>query len=281
MKKFKEKKVTIINLIKVLVSLSILWGMWGVIQLNKQLTIKDIAYDNVFSVVNKLEGYTVYLKEDGNYEPYLVLSKNYNGEGNVLLLRKYLLDEPRIYNKEIRWGAYYENSEIDQYLNTKFIKKLEGYAQHQLVMSNLEITDRSSIGSVGEETTVIPRKAFLLSHTEMALPNSGHAPKEGKRLLYNLLSISRAATTKNGEAKPYWLRTSYTEHDTTVWFIKENNNFYYMPLWDMSEKKLFELSVRPAFCVAKDTKLERKEGIEKGKKVFVLKEEKSKGENKK
>lgn len=33
--------------------------------------------------------------------------------------------------------------------------------------------------------------------------------------------------------------------------------------------------------MAKDTKLERKESVVKGKQVFVLKEEKSKGENKK
>jgi hypothetical protein len=272
MKKIKKLKATIINLLKVLGGLLVVWGIWGVIQLNKPLTIKDIAYNNLLSVVNKFEGYTVYLKENGEYEPYLVLSKNYNGDGEVLLLRKYLLDELRIYNTDEAYGAYYENSKIDQYLNHRFLKTLGENVQSKIVTSNLEITAESSVGSVGQETITIPRKAFLLSHTEMAGGKSGHAPKEGKKLLYFIGFHSYIATTKAEEAEPYWLRTPYTEHDTTVWFIKREGFTSYIPLGDMLTNDVAVMSVRPAFCVAKDTKLERKEGIIKGKKVFVLQE---------
>lgn len=41
--------------------------------------LEDIAYD-----VNESYGYTVYLKENDEYVPYLVLTNNYNG--NCLLL---------------------------------------------------------------------------------------------------------------------------------------------------------------------------------------------------
>jgi hypothetical protein len=272
MKKTKRLKAMIINLLKVLGGLLVVWGMWGVIQLNKQLTIKDIAYDNVFSVVNKLEGYTVYLKENGEYEPYLVLSKNYNSEGNVLLLRKYLLDEPRIYNENERFAAYYENSKVDNFLNGEFLYSL-GELRENIKTSNLEITDESSVGSAGDETTTIPRKVFLLSHEEMVAGSSGMAAKEGKKLLYFMGFHTYIATKKSGEAEIYWLRTPYTEHDTTVWEVRENGLLGYAPLWDWSTQSLYTYNIRPAFCLAKDTKLERKEGIEKGKKVFVLKGE--------
>jgi hypothetical protein len=283
MKKIKRLKATIINLLKVLGGLLVVWGIWGVIQLNKPLTIKDIAYDNLLSVVNKFEGYTVYLKENGEYEPYLVLSKNYNGEGEVLLLRKYLLDEPQIYNTDDdKYGAYYENSEIDRFLNSTFLDTLEKSTQTKIVISNLEITNKASIGSVGNETLTIPRKAFLLSHREIAAANSRLAPKEGKKLLYYSVDFhSHIATTKAGEAEPYWLRTPYTEYGITVWGVNSIGYLGNSPLLEMGVERLYRLGVRPAFCVAKDTKLERKEGIVKGKKVFVLKEEKSKGENKK
>lgn len=42
------------------------------------MTIHDIAYD-----VNEKWGYTVYLEENGEYVPYLVLSGDYGG--NVLV----------------------------------------------------------------------------------------------------------------------------------------------------------------------------------------------------
>ncbi len=55
-------------------------------------TISDIAYDRIFR-----SDYTVYIKENDEYAPYLVLTNNYNG--NTLLLRQYLLDETRAYKE--------------------------------------------------------------------------------------------------------------------------------------------------------------------------------------
>lgn len=272
-KYIKKYRVTPLACIKVLVCLFLLWGTWGVIQFNRPLKLKDIAYSNVFSMVNKFQGYTVYLKEFGKYEPYLAISENYNGEGSVLLLRKYLLDQPRRFNEAEGYGAYYENSEIDKYLNTRFKSTLSAPVRKHLVTSNLEITARSSVGSVGDETTKIPRQVFLLSHEEMVAGSSGMAAKEGKKLLYFAGFHSYVATTKNGEAEPYWLRTPYTEHDTTIWFIASDGLKSYIPLWDMLYDDVAKRSVRPAFCLPRNTKLVRKEGIVKGKKVFVLKED--------
>jgi len=80
---------------------------------------------------------------------------------------------------------------------------------------------------------------------------------------------SYIATTKAGEAEPHWLRTPYTGHDTTGWFISKTGQPYYVPLLDMTVQRLFKLNIRPAFCMAKDTKLERKESVVKGKGICL------------
>ena len=83
----------------------------------RNLTIKNIAYD-----VNKKLGYTIYLRENEQYVPYLVLTNDYGG--NVLLLRKHLLDETETYNGQTATPSYYEDSEIDKFLNNVFSETL-------------------------------------------------------------------------------------------------------------------------------------------------------------
>lgn len=46
-------------------------------------TIGCISYD-----YNSTLGYTIYIKEDNQYVPYLVLTYNYNNTNNALCLRK-------------------------------------------------------------------------------------------------------------------------------------------------------------------------------------------------
>ncbi len=46
-------------------------------------TLRDLAYDR-----DKRLGYTVLVKEDGKRVPYLVLTKNYIGQGHVLLFKE-------------------------------------------------------------------------------------------------------------------------------------------------------------------------------------------------
>src|SRR4051812_34861272 len=66
----------------------------------KEQTLKDIAFD-----VNKKSGYTVYIKENSAYVPYLVLTSDYNGQ--ALLLRKELLNESHTFNDDISGYAGY------------------------------------------------------------------------------------------------------------------------------------------------------------------------------
>lgn len=146
-------------------------------------TIDDLSYDN-----NSKENYIVYIEENNVYEPYLVLTSDYGG--NVLLLRKNLMTESRPYkeNKTGLWasheyGSYYEDSSIDEYLNSEFYERLSQSVKDALVESEIEITDKGSYHSMERISINISRKIFLLSLEELgAVGSSSISVKEGKPL---------------------------------------------------------------------------------------------------
>ncbi|MBL3716727.1 hypothetical protein GHK52_07885, partial [Lactococcus garvieae] len=80
-------------------------------------TLRDLAYDK-----DKRLGYTVHIKENGKLVPYLVLTKNYIDQGNVLLLRKHLVEPPMSFRDG--WEeAYYGHSIPDAFMHKDFIKR--------------------------------------------------------------------------------------------------------------------------------------------------------------
>ena len=106
------------------------WGhvLWSRVQ--PPTTINDIAYDNIRR--GRDVDYRIFIEENGELIPYLVLATNYGG--NVLLLREHVMDESRPFNPSPRgggwgwsdFGAYYPTSDIDNFLNTEFMDTLGG-----------------------------------------------------------------------------------------------------------------------------------------------------------
>ena len=79
--------------------------------------LRDLAYDS-----DKRLGYTVLVKEDGKRVPYLVLTKNYIGQGHVLLLRKYLVDPPMAF--QVGGGEDFITHSIpDSFMNKDFMQR--------------------------------------------------------------------------------------------------------------------------------------------------------------
>ncbi|MDO5062924.1 MAG: DUF6273 domain-containing protein [Peptostreptococcaceae bacterium] len=102
--------------------------------------IKELAYDEIGK-----ENY-VYIKENDGYEPYMVLSKDYYGK--TLLMRKFLLDEPRTFNIYEANGfhnAYYPNSLMDVFLSNKFYKTLSPKMKELVLEMDIDITTEESI----------------------------------------------------------------------------------------------------------------------------------------
>lgn len=222
-------------------------------------TIKGIAYD-----VNEEYGYTVYIQEGGKYVPYLVLTGDFNGDGNVLLLRKYLMDEMRQSNT---YSSYYKDSLIDTYLNGEFLELLEPDMQESIVTSTIIITAEyllwTSNGVEGIDTEEINRKVFLLSHTELGYEDVSIVDKAGEPLKY-FSNRENQKAYKAGESEPTTWRTRSTyrgQGDFLVVTIGPEGQ------WGGSTASR-ENHIRPAFCVNGDMGIEKTGGIIKGEEVY-------------
>lgn len=219
---------------------------------SSETTLKDIAFD-----VNKKTDHTVYILENSDYIPYLVLTSDYNG--NALLLRKEVLEDDHAYND---YSGYYPDSLIDKYLNTDYLSTLDPGLQDIIVESEISITAKSSLGIAGTDTEDITRKVFLLSYTEIGLFDTSFTAKEGKALKYFEDAQSRIAYYE-GMARSWWLRSSYTINDSTVWAVFTKG--------EVGEGGAYEKSgVRPAFCLKATTLIEEKENVINGEAGYVI-----------
>ena len=212
-------------------------------------TISSIAY-NKFK--NK-DDYTVYVKEDGKYIPFLVIDNGYVS-GSTLLLRESVLDEFRRMND---YSSYYKDSEIDRFLNGEYYNTLKEI-HHLIKNTPIEIYSKEAIGFSGDETEYINRHIFLLSNKELAFEYEN----EGKELDYFYKPENRISYY-NGKPMSWLLRTPLGSYFSVVCGITDEGA--------LSGCNSFnEYGIRPAFCVDSSTKIKKKEGIVYGEKVYVL-----------
>ena len=197
---------------------------------------------------------SIYIEEtlSHGFAEYKVVSDNYNGTGNVLLVRA------DSFIAKMNVGSYfsnYENSVIDEYLNGEFLNSI--VLNDKIEETDIEITDESSIGVSGLENKTISRKVFLLSASEFGLTidedSKDVLPEEGVQLEY-------FANDKN--IFPGWTRTPNTLYQTQTWLIDSKNN---LTAVDSTQKEDF----RPAFCVSCSQKIAKRED---GKYVFLEKD---------
>jgi hypothetical protein len=251
------------------------------------VTLNDIAHD-----VDDRLGYTVYIPENGEYIPYLVLTNNYNEDGNCLLLRKHVLDEGMVFNIvdsstfdiDGYISGYYENSHIDKFLNGEFLGTLSEI-DDKIIDSEILITHIDSILVNGKETLVITRKVFLLSYTEVVgweqlnAVEGFHIPyfKQVNRSLIFTRSDEeamalRVATNSSGEPMSWWLRTPFTTDAHLVYGVSLNGGSAVLNIGGTEVtafgQDMYKFSVRPAFCLPRDTPIYQGD-IDGGKGYFL------------
>lgn len=228
-------------------------------------TAEDLTYRS-----GKDTNHTIYIEEDGRYEPYLVLTSDYGGQ--TLLLRKYLLSDTMPYNENESnlwaaddYGAYYETSSIDDYLNRVFFDSLGQSVKDVMVTSNIMITAKESLGRTGEIATTINRKVFLLSLMEVTGKERSTSVEEGTALKYFEGDYDRkVAETIDGVKYAYWVRTPETWETYTVYTIG--------PRGLGMGSAAISCGIRPAFCIEKTARIVQRDDIVEEGPVYVLEE---------
>jgi hypothetical protein len=262
----KQKEIKIIMVITGVMTLCLLIGM-AVYPLikgkNPPTTLRGLAYD-----VAPSYGYTIYLEEESGYHPYLVLTDDYDGGGDVLLLRQYVLDEYQPLYKERAGIAYYGKSYLDEYLNNEYYATLSEGVQEKVVESSVEIFAKTAWGHNGKdvpEMIHIHRRVFVLSRVEVVPWSTRRSRKEGRPLKYFKADVERTRAF-NADGNPvFWrLRTPAFDTATGVMIgpdLSIDLGNIYTPL-----------GVRPAFCLSGDLKIKQSENVIEGQMVYVLEE---------
>ena len=239
-------------------------------------TLEEMAYDQSGKKT------FVYIRENGEYVPYQVVESDYGG--NVLLFRENVLPEqmpyrPSPYGESASpfgggwawhdYGSYYEESSIDEYLNTDFPKVFSPAVQEAIVTTTIEVTDMESYSEEkwAEATHMIERKVFLLSAVELGITFSVdyNITREGRPLKYfeNTRHSVKKAYTTDATAWPYWTRTPWIWETCEVVVIGAT--------YEMASATADGiLGVRPAFCLEKGTAVRKSGSVIEGKTVYIL-----------
>lgn len=207
--------------------------------------VSDLAYAG-----SGREEPIVYIEEKEGYQPYLVLTNNYNGK--TLLLRKALLSEDRRVNQ---YSSYYEQSEIDIFLNEEFIHGMPQYMIDLIEETEIQILDERCLNRIDDKVVSLSRKVFLLSYIELGYDENGHVGIEGKPLDYfKHYENRRAADEKEGRACSWWLRSADSTYDSCVYAVG--------PEGEIGSTNAFGLNgVRPAFCIDGSIRIRKQGGV--------------------
>ena len=206
----------------------------------------DLAYHRS----REENSYTVWIREDTIYVPYLVLSSSYASDNSCLVLRKNILDAPRPFNDNVPYSGYYPDSIIDQYLNDTFFYILSECVRQQILETSFCVTSKTSLwGGVAAEEN-IARKVFLLSVYEVSGRSSGTMVKEGEPLAFFSTEDRCIAITDSGEYSGWWLRTPNLSYSNLVYGVDQNGIVNVGGVGGFGESYLS--GVRPAFCISAD-----------------------------
>lgn len=213
-------------------------------------TIGELSFDQ-----NPEFGYTIYLPEEQGYAPYLVLTGAY--QGNVLLLRKELLERPARISD---YSSYYADSEMDQFLNADFLSTLPASLRQWIVPAEILISAPESIGVCGEECGEIVRSVFLLSCAEIGV-NLSTTAREGDALQY-FSDPERRVAERDGVASSWWLRSPDNGYVSCVFGVGYDGIVG-------SGNANGSNGVRPAFCVNAELPICLSEKLVEGRSVYL------------
>lgn len=200
---------------------------------------------------------SVYLSEGGEYVEYLIVSRDYGG--GILLLRRELMPELMPISDHF---AGYDSSSIDKYLSGEFIELFPKETQEKMMYAEVETASDEALYTLGEQTHIIKRRAFLLSYREVSYSKLYMAPDEGEPLSCFTSDASRIAY-RGGSPCSWWLRTPYTNYDSVTWCVGGDG-----VKTDVSSN--INNGIRPAICFSGDVRFVQSTEAVPGKSVLVI-----------
>ena len=241
------------RLIALCISLSML--LYGCSSLDDTKTVNSKPVETVGELsCDKYSesGFKVYLEENGELIPFLVLTSSYN-DNKCLVLREHLLDECVGYNDMGWYASYYAESKIDAYLQNDYYPLLSESVKNIIIPAQIDITTKNALDTHAKETEKIDRKVFLLSAQELNAASGKTALYEGEPLEYFKTVKNRIATFKTSQAGAWLLRTAALRDGSTIVGVADDGSVGIGGVNDISGNAAS--GVRPAFCISPDTEV--------------------------
>lgn len=155
------------------------------------ITLNDLELGSVLTFNETVSGKT-------NAVEFELVSKDYNGTGRALVVRKNAWDTTGNFGG---YNSLYGGSIIDEFMTT-YLQYLDADVQTQISNVDIPVIVNLSSGAVG----TISRRVFALSNAELGLTARN---TEGAAIPY-FTSATRKKTNSGGTAAEYWTRTVST-----------------------------------------------------------------------
>ena len=191
-------------------------------------------------------GDTIYIKENGTRQPYLIVHKGspstaYSGFDNGVVVLRTAIHSKGVYDSS---NNDYANSDLHSWGNNTFLNTIDSEIRNQIMNVKIPYRRGTSGSSVSSGANGLQCKVFFLSTKEVDSTES-YSPNEGAVFSYfkgggNSKRIARY----NGQADYWWLRSPGVGVDNLACCVYpdgDNGGNYYVG-WDSCGR-------RPAFVL--------------------------------
>ena len=189
-------------------------------------------------------GDTIYIKENGTRQPYLIVHKGspstaYSGFDNGVVVLRKDIHSKGVYDSS---NNDYANSDLHSWGNGTFLNTIDSEIRNQIMSVKIPYRRGTSGSSVSSGANGLQCKVFFLSTKEVDSTES-YSPNEGAVFSYfkgggNSKRIARY----NGQADYWWLRSPRTGNDYLASYVGSDGYVNYGVYWDSCGR-------RPAFVL--------------------------------
>lgn len=212
-------------------------------------------------------GSVVKLMENGVAAEYLVVNQGKPSNSSLYddscdgtwLLRKDCYESRLWHSSDVN---DYQNSTIHSYLNSTFYDLFDAGAKAAIKQVKIPYVNGTGGSAVASGSSGLSAQIFLLSGYEVGWTTSTNSyfPIDGACLSYfsgTSATDSKRIAYLNGSATYWWLRSPYTRHTSSVWYVYTNGSYNN----DLASNSN---GIRPCVVVPKTAKFDEETLILKG-----------------